>query len=231
MIAFTTDIDWAPDEIIQDTIDLFEKYNVKCTLFCTHDSSVIKKLNRELFEIAIHPNFNKILNGKGDKNAKEVLEEILKIYPESKGVRSHSMTQSSMLLALFKSLGIKYDCNQFFPYNWKIYPYKCWTGLTRIPYNWEDDIHWLYNKRFDFDILKDYNNKSMIVLDFHPIHVFLNTNSKLTYEKAKPFYQNYHKLIGFRNKKEQGVRDFLIKTLEKIEKREIRTYKLIELIN
>lgn len=29
MIAFSMDIDWAPKLIIQDSINLFEKYNVK----------------------------------------------------------------------------------------------------------------------------------------------------------------------------------------------------------
>ena len=71
----------------------------------------------------------------------------------------------------------------------------------------------------------------MIILDFHPIHVFLNTDSQLTYDRARPYYQNVEKLLEFKNNKEFGVRDFLIKTLREIKKRELNTYKMIELIN
>jgi len=231
MIAFSMDIDWAPELVIQDSLNLFEKYNVKCTLFNTHDSNVVHKSNRALFEIGIHPNFNpSLIDGKKIK-AEETIDNILSIVPEAKGVRSHSMTSSSILLDIFKSKGILYESNQFFPYNWNIKPYNCWTGLKKIPYNWEDDTHWLYNKSYDFDILKDYQKENMIILDFHPIHVFLNTDSQQTYNKAKPYYQNPEKLLDFKNNKEFGVRDFLIKTLKEIKKRKLTTYKMIEIID
>jgi hypothetical protein len=58
MIIFTCDIDWAPEEVIEDTLSLFEENDVKCTLFETHSSSVINSCSQTLFEIAIHPNFN-----------------------------------------------------------------------------------------------------------------------------------------------------------------------------
>ena len=42
MILFTSDIDWAPDDVIIDMLSIFKKYNVKCTLFCTHDSDILE---------------------------------------------------------------------------------------------------------------------------------------------------------------------------------------------
>ena len=48
MLAFTSDIDWAPEEVIADMLQLFEMHNVKCTLFCTHKSKVIEECNRNL---------------------------------------------------------------------------------------------------------------------------------------------------------------------------------------
>jgi len=231
MIVFTSDIDWAPDEVIFDTIKIFEKFNVKCTFFCTHKSKILDECNRDLFELGIHPNFNpSLIDGKKIK-ADKIIESLLSIFPESRGVRSHSTTSSSNLLDIFKKKGLLYESNQFMPYNWDIKPYNCWTGLTRIPYNWEDDTHWLYNKSFDFDILKDYKKENLIILDFHPIHIFLNTDSQDTYDRAKPYYQNPEKLLTFKNNKEFGTRDFLIKTLNELKKRKLSTYKMIELIN
>ena len=146
MIAFSLDVDWAPEEVIKDSLNLFENYGVKCTVFNTHDSNIINESNRDFFEIGIHPNFNPLLDGNNNTNADSIIKKLLKIYPEAKGIRSHSMTQSSRLLRLFKDNGLIYDCNQFFPYKWDLHPYKCWTGLKRIPYNWEDDIHFAYKK-------------------------------------------------------------------------------------
>ena len=196
-VFFTMDIDWAIDPIIDYSLKIFEKNNIKCTIFSTHDSIKLKNLNKDIFEIGIHPNFNpSIISGRGN-TAEKIIDDLLNLFPESVGLRSHSMTQSSQLLNLFYKKGIKYDSNQFFPYNWSIKPYKCWTGLTRIPYNWEDDIHFLYKKKFDFEIL--INQKNFYVFDFHPIHIFLNTENLHRYESTRPIHQDPDELIGARN--------------------------------
>ena len=96
----------------------------------------------------MHPNFNSLLLGdiRNGSTAEEVLDKILKIVPEAKSIRSHSMLQSSSLLNLFYKKGLKYDCNHFFPEQTKISlkPWILWNELTRIPYFWEDDIYCIY---------------------------------------------------------------------------------------
>lgn len=49
-VVLTSDIDWAPEEVIQDFLDLLQSFNAKCTLFCTHESEVISKCNSKLFK-------------------------------------------------------------------------------------------------------------------------------------------------------------------------------------
>lgn len=46
------------------------------------------------------------------------------------------------------------------------------------------------------------------ILNFHPVHLFLNTDYIATYEKAKPYYRNDARLMEFCNQREYGVRDF-----------------------
>jgi hypothetical protein len=231
MIVFTSDIDWAPEEVINDTIKIFENFNVKCTFFGTHKSKILDECDRNLFELGVHPNFNpSLINGVG-KKAVDIIDDIISIFPEAKGVRSHSTTSSSGLLDIFKRKGLLYESNQLLPYNWNIKPYDCWSGLKRIPYNWEDDTHFLYGKKYDYDILKDYDSESLIILDFHPIHVYLNTDCQITYDNAKIHYQSPEKLLDHRNNKNKGVRDFLLSTLKQIEERNITTYKMVEIIN
>lgn len=50
MLAFTCDIDWAPEEVIADTLNIFEILGVKCTMFSTHHSLELTKSNRKLFD-------------------------------------------------------------------------------------------------------------------------------------------------------------------------------------
>lgn len=231
MIAFTSDIDWAPEQAIQEMLDIFEFYKVPCTLFCTHESEVINKCSKGLFEIAIHPNFNGLLFTGQNANADEIVEDLLTLYPSAIGVRSHSMTQSSRLLNLFKAKGLAYDSNQFLPYNFKIAPYKCWTGLTRIPYNWEDDIHFAYGYPFDGHIFSNgVENKPYVLMDFHPIHVFLNTESEERYLNARAHYNDARELRHYENKKSPGSRDFLINTLEFMRSSGVQGRKLSDLI-
>ena len=223
------DIDWAPEQVIQDALSLFEKYNVKCTLFSTHKSKVIKESNRALFEISIHPNFNLLLDGNSSTDAEGIVKNLLNIYPEAKGIRSHSLTQSTILLSLFKSIGMEYDCNSLFPYNWNIYPYKTFTGLTIIPFNWEDDVHFLYKKSFDIDFNEIFNPSKNYLFNFHPIHIYLNTDSELTYLNTKKYYHDPIELKKRMNTRNHGTRDFLINLLNFVRLHNLETKKMVEI--
>ena len=228
MLAFSSDIDWAPEEVIHDTLSLFEQYQVKCTLFATHSSTAIKNCEKKLFEVAIHPNFNPLLEGKGG-SVDKVLEELIAIYPDSKGVRSHSVTQNSYILNAFKRHGLFYDSNHFLPYHSGIKPFVIWNGLIRIPYNWEDDIHWMYGNSFNTSNI-NLSDNGLNIFDFHPIHVFLNTENSERYENAKKYYHQPEKLLTLRNQTPiPGTRDLLINLLKQIQSTNIKTYNLLEI--
>jgi hypothetical protein len=212
MRVYTSDIDWAPEEVIHDMLSIFERFNTRCTLFVTHNSEVIRKCNRDLFEVAIHPNFNDILFNKALFSAEEKIKELLDFYPEAKGVRSHSMTQSSALLNLFRKSGLIYESNQFIPYSKHLEPQILWNGLKRVPYNWEDDMHYLHSKTFDSDGFDDYSG--LRIYDFHPVHVFLNSENEARYMRAKEFYKNTDELKKFKNEERKGTRNLLFTILE-----------------
>lgn len=213
MNLFTSDIDWAPEEVIEDTIELFNKYNVKCTFFCTHESSVINTIKKDPnFELGIHPNFLPVLNEKRG-SIDEIMDNILKIVPDAKGVRTHSMVQSTPLLQTFKDYDLKYEANTYLPYWSDIKPTKLWNGLVKLPHNFEDDLHFLFNKSFDNCEL-NLEDQKFNVFCIHPIHIFLNTESETTYNNARKHYQDSKELIKLRNTKKKGTRDLLIFLLE-----------------
>jgi len=230
-IAFTLDIDWAPEEVIKHALDIFSKYKAKCTLFCTHNSKIIKNSDKSIFEIAIHPNFNENLFDNSSKAVQDTLDDLLEIYPEALGVRSHSLTHNSKLQSLFFSKGLKYDSNMYIPIKKFLpSPFKCFSGMTRIPFHWEDDIHFTEGKSFDYKIRNDLNFNDCIILNFHPIHVYLNTDSEHNYLSAKSNYHDAKKLKNFINKEKVGTKDFLISQLEKAQKNNYEHYNLKELI-
>ena len=214
MISITSDIDWASETIIEHMVNILYKFNHKCTFFATHKSDILKKLNDEKYEVSIHPNFNKILFENETLSPNKVVSDLLNIYPKSIGVRSHSMTQSSPLLKLFAESSLKYDSNQFLPYDFDIKPYRCWTGLLRIPYNWEDDIHYMYGKTFKKLFIKDIDLKDCnVIMDFHPTHVYLNTFSYEHHNYCRKYFNDPLKLKKCINYKYKGVRDYFIEVL------------------
>lgn len=76
-IFLTFDIDWAHDDVLNDTIDLVEDAGVAATWFVTHDTPVLDKLRaNSKFELGIHPNFNFLLEG-DDRNGSNAREGLL----------------------------------------------------------------------------------------------------------------------------------------------------------
>lgn len=213
-LVFTIDIDWAPERVIADTLALLTEYDARATLFATHDSEVLRGCDRERFELAIHPNFNPILEGRTQGlSAEQVLDDLLAMYPEARGARSHSLAFSSNILHSMAQRGLQYEVNQLMPYQPPVTPYLLWMGLVRVPYNWEDDIHFSYGHAFDEARLS--SGPGYNIVDFHPIHVFLNTDTAARYNAAKQHYQSPDELQAHVNHGPQpGTRDMLIHFLE-----------------
>lgn len=200
-IYLTIDIDWAHDDILQDTIQIIEKAGVSATWFVTHDTQLLGSLRaNSRFELGIHPNFNFLLQGDDrlGRTAEEVMDKILEVVLEAKSVRSHSMTQSSRLLDLFKEKGLTHDCNHFIPEQTKIpiIPWKHWNGLTRVCHYWEDDAACMYEQNTQVEELV--RRDGLKVFDFHPIHIFLNTESMDRYERTRHLHQKPTELIKHR---------------------------------
>lgn len=199
-VFITLDIDWADDAVICFAADLLEAAGVAATWFVTHQTPVLERLRANpKFELGIHPNFNFLLAGdpRNGTTSEEVLERLFEVVPEAKAVRSHSMTQSSVLLNQFAAHGLTHDCNHYIPHHagLDLKPWALWNGLTKVPYAWEDDFHCLRPGASPFEIA---SGPGLCVLDFHPIHLFLNTDDLSRYEGARPFLDDCDRLTAYR---------------------------------
>lgn len=181
----TFDIDWAPDWAIADVLDVLAAHGAPATFFVTHRSEVLGEIAARGHEIGIHPNF--LAGSSHGTEPRHVMESVLALAPDARVMRTHSLVQSTIL---FESIledfpQIDYDLS-LLTYG---SPHTAWTawhsrgrGMRRLNYNWEDDL------AFD-DSHQDWTRYRPVapidVLDFHPIHVALNSNSEDAYMLLK----------------------------------------------
>ncbi len=208
--AFLTfDIDWAHDEVLADVVNLVEKADVAATWFVTHQTNLLERIRENpKFEVGIHPNFNFLLNGQGNKRtASDIVEELMGIVPLAKSVRSHSVAQSGPIQSIFLKNNLLYDSNDPIPYNAgiKLKPWKTASGLIKVPYCWADEHNW--GMKADFERIIE--EVSLAVFDFHPIHVFLNTDRPELYSQARDFLKDPEVLVTLRTSSEFGTRQHL----------------------
>lgn len=212
----TFDIDWASDQVLLDTIYLLEASNVKATFFVTHATDVLDRIrSNPNFEIAIHPNFNEILDHKTNKKAEDIFHEILEIVPEAKISRSHSLTNSGRWNTIYKENHIQFTSNYFMYLKHGISPIKNINEVIEVPIFFADDaLLYLNNNNDDlfFPEFKINNTEGIEVYLFHPIHVALNSNSLDFYENSREFHSNWNKIKSFKNPK-LGIRDYLIQLI------------------
>ena len=214
-LFLTFDVDWAHDDILEDTIDLIEKADVSATWFVTHITPLLERLrSNPKFELGIHPNFNFLLDGDSTngKNAKEIVGRLLDIVPEAKSVRSHSVAQNAYMMLYFQRVGLTHDCNHFIPEQagMELKPWHLWNGVIKVPYFWEDDVVCMY--KLNTPVLNLVHRGGIKVFNFHPIHVFLNTENLERYERTRSLHGKPEELKRHRFDGE-GVRKDLLQIL------------------
>ncbi len=220
MLAVTSDTDWAHQDIWNYMQDILSEYGIKATVFCTNKLSVSKD-----HEIAIHPFF------KNYETEKDVLEDLLRIYPTARGIRSHRLRISSEILDTCSKLGLKYDSSYQMIWQ-KTFPFYIRKNLIELPIYFMDDLNIIFKKGFTLKNHGLHNSKdtlsSMKIFIFHPIHVYLNTNDLSHYRMVKDMTQKPDLLVKFRNKG-KGTCSLFITLLDYIRKNDIRCYTLSEI--
>ena len=241
-IALTFDVDWCGDEVLNYTLDIIENADVRATIFMTHETPIIGKIrNNKNIELGVHPNFCKLLTGESSSdgsNYMDIFQRILQIIPEARSFRSHALTVNSHILMACGKLGITHESNLYMPkyLNAAIKPYKYIDSkLTRVPFFWEDDIHCMELSNglaagWDVhDWLKcDTDPK---VFNFHPIHVFLNTEDLSRYEAARAFFNDYRQLKTYINPSVlHGAGVFLRNLIKEAKEMKLQFSKVFDII-
>ena len=214
-VYLTFDIDWAHDTVIAETLEIINSYGVRATWFATHPTP----MNAEIaasgqHEMAVHPNFNPLLEGNGG-DMRSILGKAREIIPDSKAIRSHSLVKSSKLSYEIRNFGFTHESNYFIPpaTGINIQAWKDWLGIVQVPIRWIDDVY-LYDRtiRSPYEFLDKFE---VLVVDFHPIHIFMNTMTLDDYENTRSIHRDPHALLQRRRPAGSGgSRDHLIALLE-----------------
>lgn len=204
-VFLTCDIDWAPDEVIDYTVKFIKENapkDAKVTFLVTHETDILQDLqNDDQFELGIHPNFNNLLDGTvgTDTTSYEIIENLMKIVPEAQVIRNHSCVTSFRIEDLFTEFGLSFNLNHFIPMASEITlkPWYNWNRLIQVPYIWQDDMYLMYGNSMKLETIL--SKQGICVINFHPIHLFLNTKNMTHYQEAKKSYHNYNELKKFIN--------------------------------
>lgn len=188
--VITLDIDWAPDYAIDFTARLLIDAQVRATWFVTHDSPAVGRLRQHphLFEMGIHPNF--LPDTTHGETESEILSHCMGFVPQARVMRTHGLVQTSNLLEkIIEETPVSVDVSLFLPHAAAlgpvVYYWENGKRLVRLPYMWEDDFEMVRpDGVWDLGALID-RGTGLMIMDFHPIHVFLNSMTLDTYRSVR----------------------------------------------
>lgn len=217
VFCFTSDIDWASEDVMHEYFEIINIMEIKPTLFVTHKSSLIEaNFQSGKIERGIHPNF--LPNSSHGNSFKEVIETCINFAPEAYGFRSHRVFEVTDITHLLKNnFSYKYFSHQISIFQPSVIPILHESGLINFPVFFEDGTH-LYNK-LDINIqnyFRYFTMPGLKVISFHPMNFIFNSPS-LSYMRnikdtlTREEYQNITEdTIERMKNKNFGIRNTII---------------------
>jgi hypothetical protein len=111
---------------------------------------------------------------------------------------------SSRILLRYVAHGLEYESNVFLPGHPGLQPVRRFEELVSIPFYWSDDKHLERGSPFEIEAL-NLDASGLKVLNFHPIHVYMNTTSPEHYASFKGDYQDVDALARRRDGDAPGI--------------------------
>jgi len=221
VFSFTSDIDWASEEVMKSYFEIVNKLEIQPTLYITHQSDEIEHNFREKNIVrGLHPNF---MNESSHGNSfKEIAENCIKFAPEAYGFRSHrAFDLTDITHLMHNKYGFKHVSHQITIFQPYVRPIVHESGLVNFPVFFEDGTH-LYNQlNLNFGTYKDlFTIPGIKVISFHPMNFVFNS-PELSFMRAikdSVSRDEYNRITSetikkLRNEK-IGIRDTVLEIVE-----------------
>lgn len=174
--VFTSDMDWASEEVLDTFRNSIPLQELKVTAFVTNHSPIIEKMVKqgEIFR-GIHPNF--LPGSSQGSNFQEIIETCLQFAPEAIGARAHrlfSVTDVAHLLR-FK-YGFSYLSNSINSLGINIKPQVHESTLLEFPIFFEDGTFMFQELGSSIQPFeKQFTAPGLKIISFHPMNMVFNT--------------------------------------------------------
>jgi len=176
VFCFTSDIDWASEEVMKEYFDQVDRLDIKPTLFVTHPSAVIEEnFKAGRIERGIHPNF--LPNSSHGNSFREVIETCMRLAPESYGFRCHRAFEVTDITHLLKNdYSYKYYSQPITLLQSFIRPVLHESGLVCYPVFFEDGTHLYQRLDLDFRHYREaFVTPGIKIISFHPMNFVFNS--------------------------------------------------------
>ncbi len=229
-LLLTFDTDWVPPFFIEDVLSLVN--DIPATFFVTDEAACKVLAGIPNVELGVHPNF--MPGSSHGSKPREVLETVMKLVPGAQAVRSHRLFQFSAVLDLYVEYGINYDLTLIEYQNPSPRCFRYWNGLIRLPFNFEDDVALLRGESVEVPMPSWMRSASTLVCDFHPMHIYLNTEVMDRYvalrNRGSLQELSASDIEPFVNRKGPGTRNILSSLLEKVCSGEMTPFSISGLV-
>ena len=192
LVAFTMDTDWSPAGGIEHVLDTLVDPRLALTVFCTGRYPALER--RPHTEIALHYNVDHLGFEAAYRKAAAEL-------PDAKGARGHSLAVSERLRALYREYGTRYDSSYIMFECQGVDPFLIGRDVWEFPIYFMD-MFFLEFHEGDFALAptgRQLAGPGLKVLDFHPVHLLLNTPSLEYYQECKAHYHDVDALLKRRH--------------------------------
>jgi SAM-dependent methyltransferase len=186
LFCLTSDLDWASEFCIEDSLGFATGLGLRPTVFVTHRSAVVSGYRDDgLVDVAIHPNF--LPGSSHGADEASVIAHMFELVPDAETFRSHCFFDSTRIVRQMLERGIRYDSNLCLYLQSELVPLQHGTGIVRFPVFWEDDCHWdLTGGDWDVDRwLERFLTPGLKILNVHPFAFAANITSNEHYLSAK----------------------------------------------
>lgn len=175
VFCFSSDIDWASEEVIKFSHDILLADNLYMTYFNTHPSHFMAELCAAgRARVLIHPNF--LPDSSQGSSFQDVIEYCIALAPQADGFRSHRYFEVNDIMDEFAQRQFKFVSNHCTRCETNLRPLMHRSGMVSIPIFLEDGGYLLMDTTLDFNALKPLlEAPGLKVINFHPAHMAFNT--------------------------------------------------------